>query len=461
MQIQSHPYNATPFLRVREHAHVASLREQRWGWAEVFIALQLLWGLVFFLPGAQGYRVYIRALPYVISGASLVYYFRRETGEPLPSSTKWLLASFLILLLNLLQPTTHLMAGIGQIVFQISIAAPAFWMARAIRGEQRLTLFLWVLFASSFIAAGVGILQVYFPDRFLPPEFSVLAQTLNPNVISSLTYVGADGRSIIRPPGLSDVPGGAAVAGMMTMILGVTLAMRRDQRWPLRIVCLAGGAIGMTTLFLTHVRSLSLLAAGAIAVCTVLRFRQGRGGDAAMSATVGVAIVAGAYLWAVSVGGEAVTDRFLGLFNDGVIRTFDENRGLAIRYTLAELVGEFPFGAGLGRWGMMNVLFGDSTMWQAPPIHVEVQPTGWLLDGGVPLVLVCATTLAVALRQSYRLAVNGAFGHLQDLATVLLCTQLSIAALCLSGPVFNTQLGIQFWAIAGALGGAAAGVRRA
>ncbi len=49
-------------------------------------------------------------------------------------------------------------------------------------------------------------------------------------------------------------------------------------------------------------------------------------------------------------------------------------------------------------------------------------------------------------------------GRLQDLATVLLCVQLTVAGLCLSGPVFNTQLGIQFWAVAGALAGAA-GVR--
>jgi len=460
MQIQSHPLKATPFLRLRGHADVATLADRRWGWAEVFIAIQLLWGAALFLPGAQGYRVFIRALPYVISGAALLYYFSRETGEPLPRSTKWLLASFLILLLNLLQPTTHLMAGIGQIVFQISIAAPAFWMGRAIGNERRLTLFLWVLLASSFIAAGVGILQVYFPDRFLPPEFSVLAQSLNPNVVGSLTYIGADGRSIIRPPGLSDVPGGAAVAGMMTTILGLTMAMRREQWWPIRVLCVAAAVIGMTTLLLTQVRSLSLLAAGAVGVSTVLRFRQGRGIDAALGAAIGMALVLGAYVWAVSVGGEAIADRFLGLFNDGVFRTFDENRGLFIRYTLTELLAEFPLGAGLGRWGMMSVLFGDATMWQAPPIHVEVQPTGWLLDGGVPLLVVYAGAIVVALRHTYGLAVGRGVGHLDDLATVLFCVQLTLAALCLSGPVFNNQLGIQFWSIAGALAGAA-GIRRA
>ncbi len=454
MQVQSHPFSASTFVGRRHETRVLADRDPRWGWAEVFIAVQLLWGLVLFLPGAQGYRVYIRALPYVISGASLVYYFRRSTGEPLPRSTKWLLASFVLLLLNLLQPTSHLMAGIGQIVFQISIAAPAFWMARAVRDERRLTLFLWVLFASSFLGSATGILQVYFPKQFLPPEFSVLAQTLNPNAISSLTYAGADGRAIIRPPGLSDVPGGAAVAGMMTTILGLALTMRRDATWLARIACLAGGLIGMTTLFLTHVRSLSLLAAAGFAAWTALRFRQGRTIDSAVGAAAGIAVVAGAYLWAVAVGGDAVADRFLGLLNDGVLRTFDESRGLFVRYTLSELLYEFPLGAGLGRWGMMQLLFGDAAFWQAPPIHVEIQPTGWLLDGGVPLLLVYTAAIAAALRYTYRLAVEMAAGSLQDLATILLCVQAAIAALCLSGPVFNTQLGIQFWAMTGALFGA-------
>jgi len=460
MRTQSPPFSPLPLFGEQRAVHPVETVDSEWSWAEVFIALQLLWGLVLFLPGAQGYRVYIRAFPYVISAASLVYYFRRETGEPLPRSTKWLLAAFVVLLLNLLQPTTHLVAGIGQIVFQISIAAPAFWMARAVRNERQLTLFVWVLFASSFLASAVGILQVYFPERFLPPEFSVLAQTLNPNVISALTYVGADGRAIIRPPGLSDVPGGAAVAGMIAMILGLTLATCRQQRWVVRAVCLAGGAIGMTTLFLTQVRSLSLLAAVGVAVCTILSFRQGRTTAGALSAVMGLAVIAGAYIWAVSVGGDAVADRFLGLLRDGVFRTFDESRGLFVRYTLSELLFEFPLGAGLGRWGMMQVLFGDSTMWQAPAIYVEIQPTGWLLDGGVPLLLVYGGALAVTLRHTCRLAIDAGGGRLQDLATVLLCVQLTVAGLCFTGPVFNTQLGIQFWAVAGALAGAA-GVRRA
>ncbi|HEU4688047.1 MAG TPA: hypothetical protein VFS23_06805, partial [Vicinamibacterales bacterium] len=387
MQAQSPPFSATALRHFAGPRYEVAVPEPRWCWPDVFIALQVLWGLALFLPGAQDYRVYVRALPYVVSAASLLYYFRRPTGEPLHLSTKWLLACFALLLLNLLHPTAHLMAGLGQVAFQISIAAPAFWMARAVCSERRLTTFLWVFFASSFAASVVGILQVYFPETFLPPEFSFLAQTLNPDIISSLTYVGADGRDIIRPPGLSDVPGGAAVAGMMTTILGLTLAMHRDQRVVWRLVCVTGGAVGMTTLFLTQIRSLSLLAAAGVVVCTALRFRQGRASHAAVSAVVGMTVIGGAYLWAVSVGGDAVAERFTGMMNEGVLKTFDESRGLFIRYTISELLYEFPVGAGLGRWGMMQVLFGDPTLWQAPPIHVEIQPTGWLLDGGIPLLL--------------------------------------------------------------------------
>jgi hypothetical protein len=428
--------------------------EARIGWAEVFLAMQVLWGAVLFVPGAQGIRFYIRALPYVLSGAALVYYFRHATGERLPNSTRWLVMGLLLMLLNLLHETTHVTAGIGQVIFQATIVAPVFWMARAVRSQQRLERIVWVLFAASLLGSVVGILQVYYPERFLPREFSALAQSLNPEVISSLTYVGVDGRSIIRPPGLSDMPGGAAITGMLAMILGLTLAVQPHQPWFMRLICLGAGALGMTALFLTQVRSLSMLAAGSVVISALVRFRQGRAYESAISVVAGVALLAGAYTWAVSVGGDAVSDRFGGLVNNA-FRTFEENRGLFLRYTLTETLFEFPFGAGLGRWGMMQVLFGDPTLWQAPPIHVEIQPTGWLLDGGVPLMLLQIAALGAAIRQSYILVVQSSTDRFKDCVTTLLCVQVAILGLCLTGPVFNTQLGIQFWAATGAIFGAA------
>ena len=136
----------------------------------------------------------------------------------------------LLLLLNLLHETAHLLAGLAQVVFQACIAAPVFWMARSVRSERTShAAHLDSVRVQRARRPVLGILQVYFPERFLPPEFSVLARSLNPDMIHALTYIGADGREIVRPPGLSDMPGGAAVAGMMTMVLGLSLALGRGS----------------------------------------------------------------------------------------------------------------------------------------------------------------------------------------------------------------------------------------
>ena len=422
----------------------------RWGWVEIFLAVQLLWGAALFVPGAQAYRTPVRAMPYLVSAAALVYYFRAPTGEPLHASARWMLASFGLLSVNLLHGTTHSMAGVAQIVFQISIAAPIFWMARAVRSDRRVMRMVWLLFAASFASSALGILQVYYPNTFLPPEFSTLGLEKNPEIISSLTYRGADGREIIRPPGLSDMPGGAAASAMVTVTLGLALAFRRGLAGVWRLGCAAAATIGMTALLLTQVRSLSLVAAASLGVFAALRFRQGRAGDALASVGVGAALVIGAFVWAVAVGGDALIDRFSGLVNDGVIHTFKAQRGVFLTYTLSELLYEFPLGAGLGRWGMMHVYFGDRTLWQAPPIHVEIQPTGWLLDGGVLLWVAMGGALVMALRTTYLVAIH-ASDTLQDAATAIVCLQLAVLCLCLTGPVFNTPVGIQFWAVTGAV----------
>jgi hypothetical protein len=443
-----------PRARVAGAAYEVAPRRE-WGWPELFIAGQVLWGVVLFLPGAQEHRTLIRAMPYLTSGAALAYYFGRPTGQPLPDSARWLMASLALLLPNLLHATAQPVAGAAQIVFQASIAAPALWMARAVRDERRLAGLVLVLFASSAVAATVGILQVYAPSRFLPPEFSVLALELNPGVVDALTYAGADGRPIVRPPGLSDVPGGASLAGMLTAILGLTLALQRGHAAWLRAACAGAAAVGLTVLFLTQVRALSLLAVAAAGVFAMLRWRQGRAIEGTATLVVAGGLVLGAFAWAVLVGGASVSERFIGLFETGLLRSFDEGRGGFVRYTLGELLFQFPFGAGLGRWGMMHVLFGDPALWQAPPIHVEIQPTGWLLDGGIPLLVLYVGALALALRQSYRVVTSAAGERLQGLAASALSVQVALVVLCLAGPVFNNQLGILFWSLTGALSGVA------
>jgi hypothetical protein len=165
-------------------------------------------------------------------------------------------------------------------------------------------------------------------------------------------------------------------------------------------------------------------------------------------------MIVASFMWAAAIGGKAIGDRFSTLVDAGLFATFQESRGQFLDHTIRELLFQYPFGAGLGRWGMMQVYFKDPAMWHAPPIYVEIQVTGWLLDGGFLMWICYGGALASACRLAYVAAVVGTTTSLQYLAAIVLSFQFAIIGLCLTGPVFNTQLGVVFWTLTGALSGA-------
>ncbi len=452
---------AWPGASYRPAVGVQTAPREPWGWMECFVAIQLLWGAFLFIPGMQSMRLAIRVMPYAASLGALMVFVRRAGRDRLPPSASWLFAVFGLLGLNLLHESTHLLAGVGQWALQIAIAAPALWAGSVVQSRERFERFLWLVFAASFLSAGLGVLQTYFPDRFLPPEFSAVAQAMNPDIVESLTYTGASGQAIVRPPGLSDLPGGAAVAGMTTVVLGVALAAHPTTALPMRVATLGAAAVGMTTLYLTQVRSLSALAVVSVLLMAAVRVRQGKVVLGGWIVAGGLALVLGAFAWATAVGGSAVYDRFASLFGDGVINSYQENRGLFLKYTVVELLEAYPLGAGLGRWGMMQLYFGDATHWQAPPIYVELQITGWLLDGGVLMWLVYGGALLSSLRYAYAVALHAGDERVRSMATVVLSLMVAVVGMCFSGPVFNTQLGIVYWTLAAALFGVVDATRRA
>ena len=328
-----------------------------------------------------------------------------------------------------------------------------FWVARMTWRPARLSRLLWIIFAGSLLSAAIGICQVYYPDTFQPPEFNALAKTLNRDIMDALSYAGPDGRPIIRPPGLSDMPGGAAVAGLLTVLLGVAFAADARTNRFLRVLCVGAAAVGMTALYLTQVRSLTVMAALGVLMFAVIRLRQGRILHGAWIMAGGVALVVASFLWALSAGGTTIQTRYSGLIETGLLSTFQKSRGIFLDYTFRELLFRFPLGAGLGRWGTMQVYFPDASTWHTPPIHVEIQITGWLLDGGVLMWICYGGALASAVRLASRAAVGRQGDSLRDLAAVVLVFQLAIIGLCLAGPVFNTQLGVVFWMVTSALYG--------
>lgn len=428
-------------------------RFRQWGWLEIFVLVQVLSTALLFLPGTQSIRFFIRVLPYILSLGLMFFFLSRPHRTPLAAS-RLLLLAFVLLVLNLLQPTTQFKAGLAQILFQLCIAAPVFWVGKAVENPQHLGKLLWLIFLANAISTGVGLLQIYYPEHFMPPAFSALALTLNPYAVEALIYTGADGREIIRPPGLSDMPGGAATSGMMAGILGLALGIRFSQGRALRLFCLAVSGIGMVVLYLTQVRSLFVMMVVALVVLIIITARQGQPAKSSQIALISVGLIVGSFLSAVAIGGESVSERFLHLAEEGLFTSYQQNRGGFLDYTINELMYEYPLGAGLGRWGMMQVYFGEPDIW-APPIHVEIQITGWLLDGGVLMWLFYGGAIAAAMAYAYRLAMSRCTPTLANLAGTILCLQLIIVGMSMAGPAFNTQLGIQFWTLTAALHGAA------
>jgi hypothetical protein len=397
--------------------------------------------------------VYIRAFPFVASLIALVACVRTSGADSGAPGGRWILASLTIMVASLVHPATWFMSGTAQIVFQLAIAAPVFWTARHWVTDERLERILLLVFGANFLSAALGLLQVYYPQTFMPPEFSRLALRLNENIVGSLTYIGADGREIVRPPGLSDLPGGAAVSATVTALLGFAFATRSRTTHQLRVWFIAASLVGLTVVYLTQVRSMLVMIIVCMMSAGAVRLRQGRVAHSVWVVGSAAALVIASFTWAVAVGGDSVVDRFQSILDVGVVQSYQENRGLFLSYTLQELVYEYPFGAGLGRWGMMSAYFGDPANWQFPALWAEIQLTGWLYDGGVLLWTCYAGAVATAALYTYRIA-GATETYLSDLATMVLSVQVLVIGLCFTGPVFNTQMGIVFWLLSASVYGA-------
>ena len=425
----------------------------RFSWIEGFIAVQFLCGALVFVPGAQQYRGVVRALPFIVSLGMLVLYALRPRTQSsrAPAGTGLLVCALLLYTLNLLHPTSQLYAGVAQCVFQLSIAAPLFWAHKAVRSPALVERLLVLIFVFNLLSASLGVLQVYFPSTFMPPEFSSLGLQLNQFYVSSLTYIGNDGRVIIRPPGLSDLPGGAAMAGATTAILGLGLLLRRRSAIQVGAI-LAAITIGFAAIYFTQVRSILLATIGAGGLLALVAFRRGRLLGASSIVLVGGAIVFASFVWATSVGGSSVSSRFSTVQGTAALDTYRDGRGGFVSQTVGEFLDTYPLGAGLGRWGMMNVYFGQSDL-GAAPLYVEIQLTGWLLDGGVLMWFLYGGAVLTAMWSTYVLT-GAKHGMLADVAIVVLALEAYIAALTLGSPPFNTQLGVLFWTLVGAIQGA-------
>jgi multidrug efflux pump subunit AcrB len=93
---------------------------------------------------------------------------------------------------------------------------------------------------------------------------------------------------------------------------------------------------------------------------------------------------------------------------------------------------------------MMSAYFPEPGNWLHPSLYAEIQPTGWIYDGGILMCVFYPAALFVAMRYTYKVAIDR-HSELSDPAMLLFVVQLLVLGLCFTGPVFNTQIGIMFW----------------
>lgn len=418
------------------------------------------------LSGSIGQvRVIVRM---AVFGTSIALLFAlRGKGRPSPAvmPARFILA---IVALSFFNPTTNtLSSAAAQIAMYVAICAPLFWVPRLpidMSNLRRVMLMIWIFQSTSAV---VGILQVYFPGHFTPAISTVILDQ-GKAYVKGLQYQNAYGEVVFRAMGLSDIPGGAGSAGFYAVLFGTAFMLTSRKRMG-RMLAVGTMVAGLAAIFLSHVRaSLVMLVASAAVLVVVLAIRRARvraarpawrryeaGTLIRLVAVLGVVAFFG-FTWAVAVGGGSVIERFSTLAPADAGTVYHQNRGHFIEASIEDLLPQYPLGAGLGRWGMMNHYFGDNSNPNTSMIWAEEQFTAWLVDGGVPLIVVYLYAIWVTGMFAFRLSLARIDPELAILAAVICAYDVGAVLLCLDYPLFGGQSGMEFWMINAVLFAAAA-----
>jgi hypothetical protein len=434
----------------------AAVVKERWGFPEFFIVSQTVIPALLYLPGTQPLRLYIRVASFAISFGTLLWWAIAVAKTSRPHKAQpWLFAALAYVVLMLFHPlTVSTFAGLAQFVLYLSVIAPIFWAGAFVHTPERLSRLMALLLICSGVNAIVGVLQVYDPARWMPPEMSrVMTETVYG--LGTVTYRGPDGRPIVRPPGLFDTPGAVAGPGMYAALLGLVFATSAIALWK-RLAAIGAAFAGIAAIYLSQVRVslvVAILMLGSYFVVLMLQERKAR---AMLFGGVAAAIVVSTFVFALTLGGQSIAERTFTLFAQDPLALYAGSRGGQITYTFGELLQKYPMGAGLGRWGMIAVYFGNAGRPEVQPLWVEIQVAGWAIDGGIALLLLCVAAIVVTLVSEAQIARMHPDARVRACAAVVLAANLGTAALVFTFTPFVTQIGLQFWFLAGALHGVVA-----
>lgn len=422
------------------------LRLPQFSWLHGFVFVQFFLQILLLFPEISESRIVMRAGAFALSLGLL--WRVPKTGMQHPAKP-WAIAVLGIMALQLFwHPYINSVpAGVAQCLMYLAILAPLFWVSRLNLTESSFRGLIYLMWGFHALSSIVGVLQIYQPELV---QFAV-SSNITEGIFEGdhLKIVLANGQTIFRPSGLSDVPGGAANSGFYALLLGTGIALQ-DRRLLLRLLGIVSIPLGLFCIYLSQVRSTLIMSLLCLVVIALVLLQLKRFWQVSVMAAITTLIAIATTQWALKVGGETTSDRFLSLLSDSPDAVVYQNRGHFLETTLTELLPQFPFGAGLGRWGMMNDYFGSNYNPMNAPIWVEIQWTGWLLDGGVPLIIAYSGAIIAACIGVWKV-VSDRNSSLQLWGAIIFAYNIGAIAITFNYALFISQTGMEFWLINTAL----------
>lgn len=418
-----------------------------WTWAHTFILLQFSLQILLLFPQIGVFRVPMRVTSFALSLLLLVLLKGEGPKHPATNPAFWAIG--IVLLEFCLHPYMNsIPAGAAQCALYIAILGPLFWVRRLKITPKGFESLIFIMWSFHTLSAFFGVLQVTFPGQFQPAVSTTILS--GPYGGDGLLITLASGERVYRPMGLTDVPGGAATAGFYALLFSVGIALK--QRNPLLwLACIGSGAVGLVCIYLSQVRSILIFATISMACFAVVLVRTGQIKRlVAMSSGV-AGLFAATFSWAIAIGGASTLGRINSLFAGRPEEVYQKNRGIFLQDTLENLLPQYPLGAGLGRWGTVNIYFGDNVNPLTQPLWVEIQWTGWLYDGGVPLIFVYIAALYCACRTAWKIATARQLGDFAIWGGLIFAYNIGALAITFNYALFISQGGMEFWLLNTAL----------
>jgi hypothetical protein len=427
----------------------------RLGWLEIVVLGQTMLPAMMFIPPLIPLRFLTRAAAYVLPMVAFVLYL--VSGRKLVGNRRYPPVPFLAfcigwLLVSVINPGVNTFSSAFCCVgIATGVMSPAFWAPSSIRDSRQLGRLMILLLACNGASAVMGIAQVYRPETFRPPKLALEGRE---GYEEAMSVTMDNGRKFLRPAGLTDSPGGAAMGGQASVALGLAVALLPIAWWK-RGIGVSLALAGILVLFYSQVRVMIITLAIGLIFWGILLSLRGEAKRLSMLLSCVFILGAVAVASVLSSGGSKVMQRFLTLFEGNAVSVYYKNRGAFVENGLALYLPKYPLGAGPGRNGMAASMFASTVV---PPdramIWAETQVEAWVLDGGLPLLVAYSMALAAAIASATWTALKCPDREVAYWAGVVLVYGVGAVAMVMGYAVFMSPLGVQFWALMGALFGA-------